>query len=164
MNIEMIFSEQLRIRLRMLSNWVKSHISGAKTSFKHNVRLSFWLLAAVVAFVGGMTESAQARSFLQEDSLATVSVAELPMQGQQVYALIAQGGPFAHDKDGVVFGNREQQLPKHKRGYYREYTVKTSGVRNRGAKRIVCGGLQVQSPDACYYTEDHYSSFRKIVR
>ena len=58
--------------------------------------------------------------------MATVSVTELPKQGQQVYALIGQGGPFAYDKDGVVFGNREQQLPKHKRGYYREYTVKTS--------------------------------------
>ena len=106
----------------------------------------------------------QAKGFIREETQATVSVTELPKQGQQVYALISQGGPFAYDKDGVVFGNREQLLPKHKRGYYREYTVKTSGVRNRGAKRIVCGGLQVKSPDACYYTEDHYSSFRKIVR
>jgi ribonuclease T1 len=152
------------MRLRILSNWVKNHISGAKTGFKYSIRLSFLLAAAAAAFMAGMTESAQARGFLPEETLATVSVTELPKQGQQVYALIAQGGPFAHDKDGVVFGNREQQLPKHKRGYYREYTVKTSGVRNRGAKRIVCGGLQVQSPDACYYTEDHYSSFRKIVR
>jgi ribonuclease T1 len=148
----------------MLLNWVKNHISGAKTGFKHSVRLSFLMAVAAITFTGGMAELAQARSFLSEEALATVSVTELPKQGQQVYALIAQGGPFDHDKDGVVFGNREQQLPKHKRGYYREYTVKTSGVRNRGAKRIVCGGLQVQSPDACYYTEDHYSSFRKIVR
>jgi ribonuclease T1 len=155
--------------LRMLSNWAKTHISGAKTSLKRSVRLSLLLSVAVVAFVAGVTSTAQARSFLANDTLATVSqktvsVSELPKQGQQVYALIGQGGPFAYDKDGVVFGNREQQLPKHKRGYYREYTVKTSGVRNRGAKRIVCGGLQVQSPDVCYFTEDHYSSFRKIVR
>jgi ribonuclease T1 len=148
----------------MLSNWVKYRISGAKTGFKHCARLSFLLLVATVTFTGGVVGAAQARSFLPSDTITTVSVTELPKQGQQVYALIAQGGPFAHDKDGVVFGNREEQLPKHKRGYYREYTVKTSGVRNRGAKRIVCGGLQVQSPDACYYTEDHYSSFRKIVR
>jgi len=150
--------------LRMLSNWAKNHVSGAKTGFKHSVRLSFLLAVAAVSFMACLTESAQARSFLPEETLATVSVTELPKQGQQVYALIAQGGPFANDKDGVVFGNREQQLPQHKRGYYREYTVKTSGVRNRGAKRIVCGGLQVQSPDVCYYTENHYSSFRKIVR
>lgn len=150
--------------LRMLSNWAKTHISGAKTSLKRSVRLSLLLSVAVVTLVAGVTSTAQARSFLTDDALATVSVTELPKQGQQVYALIGQGGPFAYDKDGVVFGNREQLLPKHKRGYYREYTVKTSGVRNRGAKRIVCGGLQVQTPDVCYYTEDHYSSFRKIVR
>jgi ribonuclease T1 len=148
--------------LRMLSNWAKTHISGAKTSLKRSVKLSL-LSMVVVTFVSGVTVSVQARSFFADDTLTTVSVTELPKQGQQVYALIGQGGPFAHDKDGVVFGNREQLLPKHKRGYYREYTVKTSGVRNRGAKRIVCGGLQVQSPDVCYYTEDHYSSFRKIV-
>ena len=145
--------------LRMLSKWVKNHISGAKISFNHMVKLSF-----LFVFVGLTIGAAQSRSLMSEETLAAVSVAELPRQGQQVYALILQGGPFAHDKDGVVFGNREQQLPKHKRGYYREYTVKTPGERHRGAKRIVCGGLQVQSPDACYYTEDHYSSFRKIVR
>lgn len=145
--------------LRMLSSWAKNCVSGAKTGFIHGVKLSLLLVA-----VGVTIGTAQARGFLAGETLKTVSVTELPKQGQQVYALIAQGGPFAYDKDGVVFGNREQQLPKYKRGYYREYTVKTSGVRNRGAKRIVCGGLQVQSPDACYYTEDHYSSFRKIVR
>ena len=153
--------------LRMLSNWAKTHFYGAKTSLMLSVRLSLLVLVAVVTSVAGFTSAAQARGFFADDtqatvSIATVSLSELPKQGQQVYALISQGGPFAYDKDGVVFGNREQLLPKHKRGYYREYTVKTSGVRNRGAKRIVCGGLQVQSPDVCY-TEDHYSSFRKIV-
>jgi ribonuclease T1 len=145
--------------LRMLLIWVKNHFSGAKIGFNH------WLKLSLLAIVAGVTIGAvQAKGFSREETLATVSVSELPRQGQQVYALISQGGPFAYDKDGVVFGNREQQLPKHKRGYYREYTVKTSGVRHRGAKRIVCGGLQVQAPDVCYYTEDHYSSFRKIVR
>lgn len=145
--------------LRMQSNKVKNHFSGAEVGFNHWAKISFLLLLTSVTI-----SVAQAKGFAREETLTTVSVSELPKQGQQVYALIAQGGPFAYDKDGVVFGNREQQLPKHKRGYYREYTVKTSGVRNRGAKRIVCGGLQVQTPDACYYTEDHYSSFRKIVR
>lgn len=145
--------------LRMLSNWAENCVSGAKTGLIHGVKISLWLVVTVVT-IG----AAQGRSFSAEETIATVSVTELPKQGQLVYALIAQGGPFTYDKDGVVFGNREQHLPKHRRGYYREYTVKTSGVRNRGAKRIVCGGLQVQSPDACYYTEDHYSSFRKIVR
>jgi ribonuclease T1 len=94
----------------------------------------------------------------------TVALSQLPAQGQKTYELIAQGGPFPYDKDGTVFGNRERLLPSQKRGYYREYTVKTPYARNRGAKRIVCGGLQPSSPEVCYYTEDHYASFRKIVR
>lgn len=93
----------------------------------------------------------------------TVALQELPPQGQTTYALILGGGPFPYDKDGTVFGNRERQLPASKRGYYREYTVKTPRARNRGARRIICGGKQPQQPDACYYTSDHYSSFRKIT-
>jgi len=94
--------------------------------------------------------------------MATVSVAEMPVQGAQTYALIAQGGPFPYDKDGTVFGNRERLLPISNRGYYREYTVKTPGVSHRGKRRIVCGG-KPRVPDVCYYTADHYASFRKIV-
>jgi ribonuclease T1 len=145
--------------LKMLSNWVKNRKSCVKTGFRQSAILSILLVVTSVT-----TGVVQAKGFAQEQTVATISVSELPKQGQQVYALIAQGGPFEHDKDGVVFGNREQQLPKYKRGFYREYTVKTPGVRNRGAKRIVCGGLQVKSPEVCYYTEDHYSSFRKIIR
>lgn len=90
-----------------------------------------------------------------------IGLAELPPQGRATYALIHQGGPFPYDKDGSVFGNRERLLPANKRGYYREYTVKTPGARNRGARRIVCGGLP-RTPDACFYTGDHYASFRVI--
>jgi ribonuclease T1 len=103
-----------------------------------------------------------ARTSGSAESQATVSVAELPRQGRETYQLILQGGPFPFDKDGTVFGNRERLLPAHRRGYYLEYTVKTPGSRNRGARRIVCGG-QPRKPDACYYTADHYASFRKIV-
>jgi ribonuclease T1 len=95
-------------------------------------------------------------------SPAAVRVAELPRQGQETYELIRAGGPFPYDKDGTVFGNRERLLPSEKRGYYREYTVKTPGARDRGARRIVCGG-PARTPHACYYTADHYASFRKIV-
>ena len=93
----------------------------------------------------------------------TIATAQLPEQGQRVLILIHQGGPFRHDKDGTVFGNRERLLPSHPRGYYREYTVRTPGVSHRGARRIVCGGQEPVRPDACYYTEDHYASFRRIV-
>ena len=92
-----------------------------------------------------------------------VNLAELPRQAKDTHRLILSGGPFPHDKDGTVFGNREKLLPAYKRGYYREYTVKTPGARNRGARRLVCGGMQPTSPEACYYTDDHYASFRRIV-
>ncbi|WP_119964186.1 ribonuclease domain-containing protein [Simplicispira lacusdiani] len=114
-----------------------------------------------VAFV--LTPTAgQARNHPSTDGQATITVAQLPPQGRETYALIRQGGPFPYDKDGTVFGNRERLLPAHKRGYYREYTVRTPGARNRGARRIVCGG-KPRTPDACYYTSDHYASFREIV-
>jgi len=91
-----------------------------------------------------------------------VALKDLPVQGQETYRLVHQGGPFPYEKDGTVFGNRERLLPAMKRGYYREYTVKTPFARNRGARRLVCGG-QATSPDACFYTADHYARFRKVV-
>jgi len=93
---------------------------------------------------------------------AVVGLAELPKQGQQTYERILKGGPFPYEKDGVVFGNRERLLPREPRGYYREYTVPTPGSRNRGARRIVCGGKVPAQPVVCYYTSDHYASFRRI--
>jgi ribonuclease T1 len=124
-----------------------------------------WLLAvALLAAVGVALNPAHARGPVASSTEATVTVTELPAEGQRVYALILRGGPFAHDKDGVVFGNRERLLPRERRGYYREYTVDTPGARNRGARRIVCGGLRPRSPSACWYTGDHYASFRRIVQ
>jgi len=94
--------------------------------------------------------------------LAAVRLPELPPEARATYALIFAGGPFPHEKDGTVFGNRERLLPLHKRGYYREYTVTTPGAHDRGTRRIVCGG-KPRAPDVCYYTGDHYTSFRIIV-
>ena len=108
----------------------------------------------------------QAREFSQngfaESRSVVISVAELPQSGRVTYELIRAGGPFPFDKDGMVFGNRERQLPAERRGFYREYTVATPGGHDRGARRIVCGG-PARAPHACFYTADHYASFRKIV-
>lgn len=93
----------------------------------------------------------------------TVALAELPREARTTEIAIRSGGPFNHSKDGAVFGNRERRLPNETRGYYREYTVPTPGAPDRGARRIVCGGTQPAAPDACYYTADHYTSFRRIV-
>ena len=104
----------------------------------------------------------QARGPLPTE-LPGVSLAELPSQARTTYRLILKGGPFPYDKDGTVFGNRERLLPASKRGYYREYTVKTPWSRDRGARRIVCGGEPPTQPQACYYTSDHYNSVPKIT-
>ena len=93
-----------------------------------------------------------------------VALEALPAQAQTVHRAIYSGGPFRYSKDGVVFGNRERALPRHPRGYYHEYTVPTPGSRDRGARRIVCGGSVPTTPDACYYTDDHYASFRLIAQ
>lgn len=92
-----------------------------------------------------------------------MALADLPVEARQTEQLIRSGGPFPYAKDGSVFGNRERLLPRERRGYYREYTVRTPGSRDRGARRIVCGGDKPVAPDACYYTADHYASFRRIV-
>jgi ribonuclease T1 len=92
---------------------------------------------------------------------AETSIEALPREARQVLATIRAGGPFRHERDGVVFGNRERLLPPKPRGYYHEYTVPTPGARNRGARRIVCGGPKTE-PVACWYTADHYDSFARI--
>ncbi|MEO6031698.1 MAG: ribonuclease [Burkholderiaceae bacterium] len=93
----------------------------------------------------------------------TVALLQLPTEAQTTHERILQGGPFPYAKDGTVFGNRERLLPAHPRGFYREYTVSTPGLRDRGARRIVCGGHQATQPQACFYTADHYNSFRRIA-
>jgi ribonuclease T1 len=98
------------------------------------------------------------------DGQAIVSYGMLPTEAQATTQLIRRGGPFPYRQDGVSFGNRERFLPVKQRGYYREYTVPTPRARNRGAQRIVCGGRQPTSPEACYYTNDHYASFKLIVQ
>lgn len=93
--------------------------------------------------------------------LSVISVQELPKEARHTLALIKQGGPFPYAKDGAVFRNYEGVLPKQKRGYYHEFTVKTPGARNRGARRIVSGGDPPTSGEY-YYTDDHYATFRRI--
>lgn len=98
-------------------------------------------------------------------AVGEIPVAALPGEARAVLALIKAGGPFAYAKDGSVFGNREKILPPRSRGYYREYTVKTPGARDRGARRIVAGAGaagDVRVSGEYYYSDDHYNSFRRI--
>jgi ribonuclease T1 len=107
-----------------------------------------WLVAALAAVF-----CATALAFLA-DAKAT----DLPREARETLARIKAGGPFPYARDGAVFGNREGLLPKRSRGYYREYTVKTPGAKDRGARRIVAG-----RSGELYYTDDHYRSFRRII-
>ena len=95
--------------------------------------------------------------FTWGNAVDSIAVSELPVEARQTLRLIKDGGPFPFPRDGIVFGNFEKRLPLQKRGYYREYTVKTPGVRSRGARRIIAG-----NGDEFYYTADHYASFRRI--
>lgn len=119
-----------------------------------------WGLAAFVVLTSVAGPAAQARTASEPDAVA---LAQLPEPAQQTYRRVLSGGPFPYRKDGITFGNREHRLPAKNRGYYREYTVETPGSADRGARRIVCGGLKPAEPDACYYTADHYASFARIV-
>jgi ribonuclease T1 len=106
-----------------------------------------WLAALAIVF------SSTALALLPDSKIF-----ELPPQARETLALIKAGGPFPYPRDGAVFANREGLLPKRERGYYREYTVKTPGAKDRGARRIVAG-----RGGEFYYTDDHYRSFRRII-
>jgi ribonuclease T1 len=108
------------------------------------------LFAAIVALV-------VASSAAGSSSLGEIRVDALPAEASQTIWLIHRGGPFPFAKDGSVFANREQRLPRRYRGYYREYTVAPVGARQRGARRIVSG-----RDGELYYTRDHYRSFLRI--
>lgn len=98
------------------------------------------------------------RSVPNQSGLAEVNASELPAEARQTLALIAQGGPYPYTRDDVTFGNFERILPRKASGYYKEYTVKTPGESDRGARRIVAGQAGEK-----YYTPDHYNSFKIIV-
>lgn len=124
----------------------------------------FARLALAFAFVClGILPAAQAGAVVLAlgSPPAQIPVAELPPEARETLAAIRRGGPFRYGKDGTVFGNREGLLPQRDRGYYTEYTVRTPGARDRGARRIVAGG-DPRSSGEYYYTADHYQSFRRI--
>ncbi len=123
--------------------------------------LRAWGVLSVVA--ASLLVGAQAQARGPADGLHSVPLASLPAEARHTQRLIHAGGPFPYSKDGTVFGNRERLLPRRERGFYREYTVPTPGSRDRGARRIVCGGQQPRQPEACYYTADHYASFQRIA-
>ena len=114
-------------------------------------------LIAAWALLAGLLAPSPALARNDNAPANEIAVTALPREAQQTLQSIKRGGPFEYERDGVVFGNYERHLPPRQRGYYREYTVPTPGVRHRGARRIVAGaGAEY------YYSDDHYRSFRRI--
>lgn len=115
--------------------------------------------AATLLFAS-MPASAQRESAPQriQLALADISVKDLPAEARDALTLIEKGGPYPFDRDGIVFGNFEKRLPVKERGYYNEFTVKTPGIKHRGARRIVTG-----KGGEKYYSDDHYKTFKRIV-
>jgi ribonuclease T1 len=124
-----------------------------------SIRRWWGVVLVVLALLAGAL--AVARDERVPASGSEISLRELPREARETLALIRADGPFPHAKDGTVFGNRERLLPRQPRGYYTEYTVRTPGSRDRGARRIVAGGDPSASGEY-WYTDDHYASFRRI--
>lgn len=122
------------------------------------------LMAVCAVSVCLSTSISWARDGGVEAGVSVIELKQLPPEARQTHTLIHSGGPFPYRKDGTVFGNRERLLPDRSRGFYREYTVPTPGARDRGARRIVCGGKQPKLPESCFYSADHYASFKRIVQ
>jgi ribonuclease T1 len=116
------------------------------------------LVLALVALLAAPAAEARREA---ADALPQIAVSDLPKEARDTLDRIRQGGPFPYQRDGIAFGNRERMLPSQSRGYYREYTVNTPRTRDRGARRIVCGGDSA-APEECYYSDDHYRSFKRI--
>ena len=121
--------------------------------------------AATTTTEAGSGEAAETSVLVEEAPLAEqfsdlspVFVTELPLEAIDTLELIASGGPYPFDRDGLTFQNREGILPDLPSGHYQEFTVITPGLSHRGAKRIVAG-----ADGELYYTSDHYDSFTEIV-
>lgn len=117
------------------------------------------VLSCILSLLLLCVPQVQAHSDQSRDgsAISFIALAGLPREARDTFHLIKQGGPFPYPRDGITFGNREHRLPQQSRGYYHEYTVATPRVHNRGARRIVCGVV----PE-CYYTADHYQTFKRI--
>jgi ribonuclease T1 len=120
-----------------------------------------FICAVLLAFCAVAATAARDVAARGESPTDAVAVAALPTEARATLARILAGGPFPYERDGVAFGNRERMLPPRPRAYYHEYTVPTPGAKSRGARRIVCVGDSSTLAE-CYYSDDHYQSFRRI--
>lgn len=124
-------------------------------------RITFALIALVALVVVGwfVREAATAPAGSaplpgESSGLQVQALSALPREATDTWRLIEKGGPFESNRDGAVFENREKRLPVKTGSYYREYTVRTPGSTDRGARRLIYGQER-----ELFYTQDHYVSF-----
>ncbi|HET9421659.1 MAG TPA: ribonuclease domain-containing protein [Nocardioides sp.] len=94
-----------------------------------------------------------------ESGLPVVNVTDLPPEAVETLELIDAGGPFPYSDDGETFLNSAGLLPEQEPGYYRVYTVDTPDSDEATNRRVVTGQV-----DEFYWTDDLYTSFRRIER
>lgn len=125
-------------------------------------RITLALLGLIVLVLAGWfvreqvaDDPAPAPPATQSTGLPVRPLSTLPAEAASTWRLIQRGGPFPYPRnDGVVYENREKVLPRKESGYYHEYTVRTPGSDDRGARRLVTG-----AGHELYYTGDHYRTF-----
>jgi len=82
----------------------------------------------------------------------------LPTEVRDTLLKIKSGFNFSHKRDGSIYKNTENLLPQKEIGDYREYTVPTLRVANRGSRRLV-----ISKDGEIYYTDDHYQTFQQVM-
>jgi ribonuclease T1 len=125
-------------------------------SIRRRLGLRSLLLVPALA-TAGLLAPAAGHSSVTPLATGTVCHSSLPPEAGDTLELIGEGGPFPYPQDGEVFQNREGVLPSEPTGYYHEYTVRTPGSPDRGARRIVTARSGTD-----YYTSDHYATFDAI--
>ncbi|MGW8377050.1 ribonuclease domain-containing protein [Streptomyces sp. ODS28] len=117
------------------------------------------LAGAAVSDHAAPAHSASVRTAAAQADIGKICYKKLPSEAHDTLKLIEKGGPYPYPQDGTVFDNREGILPDQDKGYYHEFTVKTPGSEDRGARRIVTGDKEKKED---YYTADHYKSFDAV--
>ena len=132
----------------------KSATAGASTNTSHSAPAR----AGASSSAAKPVRTPGAARATPDSGLSAIAESALPAQARHTLSLIRAGGPYPYSQDDGVFGNFEGLLPKHQRGYYREYTVVTPGSGDRGPRRIIAG-----ADGDRYYTADHYEIGRAHV-
>ena len=97
---------------------------------------------------------------------ADVPLSSLPPEARRTEQLIHSGGPFPFARTAWYSATTRSACQRERRGYYHEYTVPTPGARNRGARRIICGGNRADGTRCLFLYRrslQQFSSDREVI-